>query len=98
MAILTGTPFNSYSANLNPGDCPSLSSNFTEIPFDLSALAYSLAFSSTAIFSSSFLKIGTITTWIGANFGGKTNPSSSLWLMIRAPIKRVETPQLVAHT
>ncbi len=33
MANLTGTPLNSYSANLNPGLWVSLSSNLTEIPF-----------------------------------------------------------------
>jgi len=44
------------------------------------------------------LNTGTITTWTGASFGGRTSPLSSECAMIRAPIKRVETPHEVAHT
>ena len=42
--------------------------------------------------------MGTITTWMGAKRGGSTRPLSSPWAMISAPIRRVETPQEVAHT
>ena len=46
----------------------------------------------------SFLKIGTMTTSIGARRGGRTRPLSSECAMMSAPIRRVETPQEVAHT
>ena len=39
-----------------------------------------------------------MTNCIGANFGGNTRPKSSEWVMIKAPIKRVDTPQEVAQT
>ena len=42
--------------------------------------------------------MGTMTTSMGASFGGRTKPWSSLWVMMRAPIKRVLTPHEVAHT
>ena len=42
--------------------------------------------------------MGTMTASMGANFGGTTNPLSSLWVMMSAPIKRVDTPQLDAQT
>ena len=41
---------------------------------------------------------GVSTRLIGANFGGSTRPLSSECVMIKAPIKRVETPQDVAQT
>ncbi len=49
------------------------------------------------VFSSGVLKIGTMTTWIGASRGGSTSPWSSLCVMMRPPISRVDTPQLVAQ-
>ena len=42
--------------------------------------------STTLARSSSLLKIGTITTWMGASFGGSTRPSSSECVMISPPI------------
>ena len=42
--------------------------------------------------------MGTITTWIGASEGGNTSPLSSEWVMISAPIRRVDTPHEVAQT
>ena len=39
--------------------------------------------------------IGTTTTWMGATAGGRMRPSSSPWVMMIAPTRRVETPQLV---
>src|SRR5262249_19233694 len=56
-----------------------------------------VAAATVACRSSGFLKIGTITTWIGANRGGSTSPWSSECVMISPPISRVETPQLVAQ-
>lgn len=44
------------------------------------------------------LRIGTTTTCTGAMAGGSTRPASSECVMTSAPISRVETPQLVAHT
>ena len=38
-----------------------------------------------------------MTTWIGASRGGSTRPWSSQCVMIRPPISRVDTPQLVAQ-
>jgi hypothetical protein len=38
---------------------------------------------------------GRIATWSGATAGGRRSPSSSLWVMISAPISRVEAPQEV---
>ena len=46
----------------------------------------------------SFLKMGTITTSIGASRGGRTRPLSSECAMMIAPMRRVEEPQDVAHT
>ncbi len=37
-------------------------------------------------------------TWVPATRGGKTNPCSSPWIMIMAPIKRVDEPQDVVCT
>ena len=51
----------------------------------------------TAARSASFLPSGQMTTWIGASRGGTTRPLSSECVMIRPPISRVETPQLVAQ-
>ncbi len=59
--------------------------------------ASAFAASSTFVFSSGVLKIGTITAWIGASRGGSTSPWSSLCVMMRPPTSRVETPQLVAQ-
>ena len=39
--------------------------------------------------------MGTTTTWMGATAGGRIRPSSSPWVMMMAPTRRVETPQLV---
>jgi len=67
----------------------------TRMPRAFSSAISSAAFSLRASFG---FGIGTMMTWIGASFGGSTRPSSSEWVMMRPPIRRVETPQLVAHT
>ena len=41
--------------------------------------------------------MGTITVWIGATAGGSTRPLSSEWVMMTAPISRVETPHEVVQ-
>ena len=41
--------------------------------------------------------MGMRTTWVGAILGGSTRPSSSEWVMITAPISRVETPHEVVQ-
>ena len=41
--------------------------------------------------------MGRITTWADAMRGGNTRPSSSLWIMIRPPMRRVVTPQDVVQ-
>ena len=51
----------------------------------------------TAAFCSSFFQMGTITTCVGASFGGRINPLSSPWVMTSPPTSRVLTPQLVFH-
>ena len=87
-SILTGIPFTSASASLNPNDL-SVSSIVTLIlffrRFSFSSLAYKLVFSS-------FVAL-TIITWSGAIFGGKTRPWSSPWTIITAPIIRFDAPQ-----
>ena len=50
----------------------------------------------TSCLSSSVLAIGTITKWIGARAGGKTNQLSSEWAIIRPHISLVLTHQEVA--
>ncbi len=45
-----------------------------------------------------FLVIGTMTTCIGASFGGSTSPLSSECVIMSAPISLVETPHDVAQT
>ena len=97
MAILTGTPFSSYSVNFQPGLCVARLSYFTEIPRAFSFSLIPKATSSIWANCSSPLNIGTITTCIGASFGGKTNPKSSECDMISAPINRVDTPHDDAH-
>ena len=52
---------------------------------------------STASFSSGVRWMGRSTTWVGAIRGGRTRPSSSEWVMITAPINRVETPHEVVQ-
>ena len=39
--------------------------------------------------------MGTTTTWMGATAGGRSRPASSPWVIMMAPTRRVETPQLV---
>ncbi len=51
----------------------------------------------TVAFSSSVREMGRITTWEGAIRGGSTRPSSSEWVMITAPIRRVDTPHDVVQ-
>ena len=98
MAMRTGTPLSSYSANFQPGVLPSLVSNFTLMPLAFKSLMSGCIFSEIAASCPSFLKIGTMTTWIGASLGGSTKPSSSECAMISAPIRRVLTPHEVPHT
>ena len=98
MAIRTGTPLRSHSANLKPGLCVSLVSNFTLMPFARRFLMIGSIRSLMASSCSIPLYIGTITTCIGARLGGSTSPSSSECVITSAPISRVLTPQLVAHT
>ena len=38
-----------------------------------------------------------MTTWIGASLGGRIKPWSSPWVMMIAPMKRVESPQDVVQ-
>ena len=52
----------------------------------------------TASSCSGLFAIGIMTTCIGASFGGSTKPLSSEWVMMSAPIRRVDTPHDVAHT
>ena len=85
-----GTPCISYWAYFQPGEL-SLASSFTR-NFSESRFCSSWAFSSTPGLC---MATGTITTWMGAIFGGSTRPLSSPWTIITAPIIRVETPQEV---
>ena len=39
--------------------------------------------------------MGMITTCVGAMTGGSTRPWLSLWVMMMAPMSRVDAPQLV---
>ena len=99
IARRTGTPLSSHSANLKPGRRVSRLSILTVMPFASSSFLNAAILSRIALFTaSSFPVIGTITTWIGASFGGSTRPLSSPCAMISAPIRRVETPHEVAHT
>ena len=91
----TGIPTISYSANLNPGRFVSSLSTFTRIPNDFKAFAI---VSAASIISGEGFGIGTITTCVGASFGGNTKPSSSECVIIKPPMRRVEAPQDVAHT
>ena len=93
----SGTPRISQSLNLKPGLEPSRSSNFTRMPASTSSLRSFARDSRTLDFSSSVLKIGTITNWKGARRGGKINPWSSPCTMMIAPTKRVESPQEVVQ-
>ena len=90
ISILTGIPFTSLSANLNPGDF-SESSTYTVIPDDFSLLYVS----SVSFLTASDSPIGTITTCLGAILGGKTKPFSSLCTIIKAPIILVVVPHEV---
>ena len=68
-SILIGIPFTSDEANLNPGDL-SLSSIYAVISFDNNLFSSSFAISITLV----DVPIGTITAFVGAILGGKTNP------------------------
>src|ERR1700691_1291606 len=83
--------------NLKPGPGPSRSSSFTRIPAANNSLRSLCAHSRTLDFSSSVLKIGTMTSWIGARRGGKISPWSSPCTMMMAPMKRVESPHEVVQ-
>ena len=76
----------------------SASSYFTLMPSCLSCSTTGFSFAEMAANCSSPLNIGTITTCIGAIFGGRTNPLSSECAIMRAPIRRVLTPHDVAQT
>jgi hypothetical protein len=70
----SGTPRISQSLNLKPGLIPSRLSIFRRMPESVSVPESFCASGKTTAFSSSFLKIGTTTTWNGASRGGRTNP------------------------
>ena len=91
-------PLRSHSAYFQPGRMLSRSSICTNPMAGLSISWSSLALASTRSRPSSSRQMGTITALRWATLGGITRPASSLWLMINAPISRVLTPQLVAHT
>ena len=86
-----GTPFISYWANFQPGDC-SLSSSFTR-----RSRASSRDFSALAASRTPGLcwAMGTTTTCTGATAGGSTRPLLSEWVMMQAPMRRVVEPQEV---
>mmetsp|Transcript_77451 Transcript_77451/g.222692 ORF Transcript_77451/g.222692 Transcript_77451/m.222692 type:complete len:243 (-) Transcript_77451:169-897(-) len=95
----SGTPLRSHSKYLAPGRMFSRWSTLTRTPAAfMLATASSTALFTEAASSGVLPMIGTTTTWIGATAGGSTRPASSECVMIRAPMRRVETPQLVAHT
>ena len=56
----------------------------------LSRLYSSSAFSATP---GLWVAIGTMTTWIGATAGGSTRPLLSPWVMMMAPMMRLDMPQ-----
>ena len=85
-----GTPFISHWLNFQPGAL-SLSSSLTRAYWLMEA-ATSAAFSATP---GLWGAMGTTTTCQGAMAGGRIRPSSSPWVMMMAPTRRVETPQLV---
>src|SRR5258708_1061865 len=92
-----GTPRISQSLNFQPGLEPSRSSSVTRM-FAFASSSFTLrAVPRTAAFSSSFLKMGTMTTWYGASFGGRTSPWSSPCTMMMAPITRVDRPHDVVQ-
>ena len=54
-------------------------------------------YESTGALSASLRMIGSSATWAGASLGGMITPLSSPWTMIRPPISRVDTPQVVVQ-
>ena len=87
----SGTPFISYSANFQPG-LFSDRSIFARMPAALTVSSSSSAFSVTP---GLWLATGMTTSWMGAMRGGRTRPSLSPWVMMIAPIRRVDTPHEV---
>mmetsp|Transcript_9139 Transcript_9139/g.26677 ORF Transcript_9139/g.26677 Transcript_9139/m.26677 type:complete len:309 (+) Transcript_9139:454-1380(+) len=95
----SGTPLRSHSKNFGPGRSQSRSSTCTRTPSACnSALSLSTAAVTAAASSVPGLPTGTMTTCVGATFGGSTRPLSSACVMTSAPMSRVLTPQLVAQT
>ena len=86
-----GTPFISYWANFQPADW-SLSSMLTRMPAAVRRSRRDAAASSTP---SLCWAMGMTTTWVGAMTGGSTRPWLSLWVIMIAPMRRVDAPQLV---
>ena len=83
-------PFISHWANFQPG-CLSLSSSFTRAYWPMAAASSRLFSSTPGLWAAT----GTMTTCTGAMAGGRIRPSSSPWVMMMAPIRRLEAPQLV---
>mmetsp|Transcript_95751 Transcript_95751/g.239924 ORF Transcript_95751/g.239924 Transcript_95751/m.239924 type:complete len:201 (-) Transcript_95751:1073-1675(-) len=94
-----GTPRRSHSKNLLPGFRFTRLSTWTRNPTPL-RLASNLSAASKmdACNSGSLENIGKMTTWVAANTGGSTRPSSSECTMMTAPMRRVDTPQDEAQT
>ena len=90
----SGTPFISQCAYLSPG-LSSRQSTRLRIPAAFSSPAHPPMNASTLARLSASRKIGTITTWIGATFGGTNRPESSPWAITRAPTSRVLMPHEV---
>ena len=93
-----GTPLRSHSAYFQPGRMLSRLSTWTLPTVARSCAASPSAAAQTCAISSSFFQIGTMTALVPAMRGGRTRPSSSLCVMMRAPMMRVLMPQLVAQT
>ena len=91
----TGTPLSSQSLNLKPADTVSRSSSFTRKPASFSSW---VSFSQASVTPGLWAAMGSTTTWMGARRGGRRRPRSSPWVMMMAPIRRVDTPQLVSWT
>ena len=79
--------------NLKPALTVSRSSSLTRMP---AAFRSANSFSQASVTPGLWAAIGRITVWIGAMRGGRRRPRSSPWVITMAPIRRVETPQLVS--
>ncbi len=90
----TGTPRNSQSLNLNPGETSLRSSTFTAV---LAELAVSFQPWQDRAFFRIVLVNGHHHHLDGCQFGRQDQPLVVAWVMMMAPMKRVERPQEVVQ-